>query len=108
MAHRKRIKHDHEPGHLHESTLSSYRRKPLLTNDDWREKLARCIDEAGESEDFELVAFMFMPEQVHLLVNPLCPEPNVGSSVVLHPSLRVRHAAPCSAENIDSQPDSLG
>lgn len=78
MAHRKRIRHYHEPGHLHEFTFSCYRRKPLLTNDAWREKLSHCLDEAGEVERFELVAFVFMPEHVHLLVNPRSPEPNFG------------------------------
>ena len=79
MAHRKRIKHYHEPGHLHEFTFSCYCRKPLLTKDSWREKLARSLDEAGESEQFELVAFVFMPEHVHLLVNPCASEPEFGT-----------------------------
>ena len=37
--HRKRVRHYNEPGHCHELTFSCYRRMPLLTNDDWREKL---------------------------------------------------------------------
>ena len=79
MVHRKRIKHYHEPGHLHEFTFSCYRRKPLLTNDSWREKLSRSLDEAGESEQVELVAFVFMPEHVHLLVNPRASQPKFGT-----------------------------
>ena len=42
--HRKRVKHFHEPGDLHELTFSCYRRMPLLTNDDWRYRLARSLD----------------------------------------------------------------
>ena len=67
---RKLIKHFHEPGDLHELTFSCYRRLPLLTNDEWRCRLARCIDEANLKESMQLVAFVFMPEHVHLLVSP--------------------------------------
>ena len=45
--HRKLVKLYHEPGDFHELTFSCYRRLPLLTNDVWRERLARCIDEAN-------------------------------------------------------------
>ena len=78
MAHRKTVRHYHEPGHLHEFTFSCYQRRPLLTNDDWRERLSRCIDAAGEETRIELVAFVFMPEHVHLLVYPTEPEPNLS------------------------------
>ena len=68
--HRKRIRHYHEPGDLHELTFSCYRRRPLLTNDDWREKLCRAVDRAFERWAFRLVAFVLMPEHVHFLVEP--------------------------------------
>ena len=65
MAHRKAVRHFHEAGHLHELTFSWYRRMPLITNDIWRERLARCIDAAGEEASMELVGFVFMPEHVN-------------------------------------------
>ena len=68
--HRKQIRHYHEPGDLHELTFSCYRRMPLLTNDDWREKFCRAVDCAFERWTFRLVAFVLMPEHVHLLVQP--------------------------------------
>jgi putative transposase len=77
VPHRKRVKHYHEPGDLHELTFSCYRRLPLLTNDDWRRRLARSIDAAGQEESVRLVAFVFMPEHVHLLVHPILPEPRI-------------------------------
>jgi putative transposase len=52
---------------------------PLLTNDDWRYRLARSIDAAMVRWQFHLVAFVFMPEHVHLLVNPLLLEPDLSS-----------------------------
>lgn len=79
MVHRKKIKHYHEPGHLHEFTFSCYQRRQLLKDDDWLEKLSRSLDEANEAEKFQLVAFVFMPEHVHLLVNPTTSEPNFGT-----------------------------
>ena len=78
MPHRKTIRHIHEPGHWHEFTFSTFRRKPLLTNDDWRQKLARNLDAANEQFRFELVAFVFMPEHVHLLTVPLDDRPEFG------------------------------
>jgi len=78
LHHRKTIRRFHEPGHLHELTFSCYRRMPRLTNDDWRRRLARSIDRAAESEQVELLAFVFMPEHVHLLVNPLGPGESIG------------------------------
>jgi putative transposase len=68
--HRRKIKHYHEPGDLHELTFSCYRRLPLLTNDVWRRLLAEAIDRALTGGDFALVAFVFMPEHVHLLAYP--------------------------------------
>ncbi|MFC1758581.1 transposase, partial [Planctomycetota bacterium] len=76
--HRKLVKHYHEPGHFHELTFSCYRRMPLLSNDMWRERLSRSIDSACRESSFELVAFVYMPDHLHLLVYPQTPEPNVG------------------------------
>ena len=64
--HRKQIRHFHEPGDLHELTFSCYSRMPLLTNDVWREMLCRSIDTAIDRWQFRLVAFVLMPEHVHL------------------------------------------
>ncbi len=69
-SHRKTIKHFDQPGHVHELTFSCYQRKPLLTNDRWREMLAESIDRAIERHRYRLLAFVFMPEHVHLLVFP--------------------------------------
>jgi putative transposase len=70
VGHRKTVKHYHEPGDCHELTFSCYRRVPLLTNDPWRRLLAKQIDSANQRHNFHLVAFVFMPEHLHLLVYP--------------------------------------
>jgi putative transposase len=66
--HRKSVRHYPDAGHLHELTFSCYRRLPLLTNDDWRRRLAHSIDSAAELENVVLHAFVFMPEHVHLII----------------------------------------
>ena len=78
MLHRKTVKHFHEAGQLHELTFSCYQRRPLLTNDTWREKLATCVEAAGDESAVDLVAFVFMPEHVHLLVYPKDPNPSIS------------------------------
>ncbi len=69
--HRKRIRHYHDPGHIHELTFSCYHRWPLLTNDLWQGMLAESIDRAMQRHGYRLAAFVFMPEHVHLMVCPL-------------------------------------
>src|SRR5262249_10560835 len=58
-------------------TFSCYLRMPLPTNDVWRRLLAESIDRALRGHNFRLVAFVFMPEHVHLLVYPVGPESRV-------------------------------
>jgi len=70
--HRKQVKHYHQPGDLHELTFSCYRQLKLLTNDDWRQRLSSAMDDACRKVHVELVAFVYMPEHVHLLVNLVC------------------------------------
>lgn len=81
--HRKLVKHYHEPGDLHELTFSCYHRMPLLTNDAWREELARCIDTAGTKTAINLAAFVFMPNHAHLLVVPTSSEPAIDKYLAL-------------------------
>ena len=75
---RKRIKHYHDPGDVHELTFSCYHRMPLLTNDPWRRYLAHSVREATRLHAFRLVAFVFMPEHVYLLVLPESDHPDIG------------------------------
>ena len=76
-AHRRSVRHYHDPGDLHELTFSCYHRLSLLTNDHWQRLLAESIERATASHGFSLVAFVFMPEHVHLLVSSRSTEPAV-------------------------------
>jgi REP-associated tyrosine transposase len=74
---RKTARRRREPGDCHELTFSCYRQIPLLTNDAWRRLLSESVDRAMRRYDFDLIAFVFMPEHVHLLVLPATPEPRI-------------------------------
>jgi putative transposase len=50
----------------------------LLVDDQFREVLSRCIDQANHACGVRLVAFVYMPEHVHLLTYPLAANPNIG------------------------------
>ena len=43
---------------------------PLLTNDLWRQWFGESIDSATTIHSCRLVAYVFMPEHVHLLIQP--------------------------------------
>lgn len=73
--HRKQVRRFHEPGDIHEFTFSCYRRMPLLVDEGWRRMLAESVDRAMIGHDFRLIAFVFMPEHVHLMAYPACPTP---------------------------------
>jgi putative transposase len=73
-SHRKRVKHYHHPGDCHELTFSCFDRKPLLADGDRCRLLSEYIDRAIVRHGFRLVAFVFMPEHVHLIVYPEKPD----------------------------------
>lgn len=79
VPHRKTVRHRHELGDFHELTFSCYSRLSLLTNDDRQRLLAETIDRANEGYQFQLVAFVFMPEHIHLLVFPITPKPEIDN-----------------------------
>ena len=68
--HRKRVTHFNEPGHYHELTFSCFRRLPLLTDDVCRVLLSQSIEQAMNRHHYGLVAFVYMPNHVHLLTLP--------------------------------------
>ena len=51
---------------------------PLLTKDVWRSMLSVSIERAVQAHGFRLVAFVYMPEHVHLLVLPSGPASRVS------------------------------
>lgn len=66
---RRRIHYD-IPGHAHLLTFSCYHRKLLLREERFCQMLAESLTAALEKHLFDLWAYVFMPEHVHLLVWP--------------------------------------
>ena len=97
--HRKTVRHIDDPGHAHELTFSCYQRLPLLTNDRWRILLSQGIDQAVERHRYRLVAFVYMPEHVHLLVYPTreaSPVADLLTSIKRPVSHRIKQALAAS------------
>ncbi|MBE3134509.1 MAG: transposase, partial [Acidobacteria bacterium] len=67
-----------EAGHAHFLTFSCVNRWPLLSNDRTRAWLVEAIETARRRREFDLYAFVIMPEHVHLLVRPRQPRQSTG------------------------------
>lgn len=67
---RKRCIRYNVPGHAHELTFSCYRRRPLLKSERASSLLADAVARARLAHRLRLLAYVFMPEHVHLLLWP--------------------------------------
>lgn len=67
---RKTIKHYDDPSHAHYLTFSCLRRQPFLSGRLAPLWLIDSIEAARREKPFELWAWVFMPEHVHLLIRP--------------------------------------
>jgi putative transposase len=66
----KRRKTFNEPNNAHELTFSCLHRKPFLTSTQAKVWLANALLLHSKRFDMALWAYVYMPEHVHLLVNP--------------------------------------
>jgi len=57
-------------GHAHELTFSCYRRFAFLRSERTRLWLAEAINDARQALAFDLWAYVFMPDHVHLIIRP--------------------------------------
>ena len=76
--HRKRRRSFDTAGCPHELTFSCHARLPLLQADRSRQWFVEALDAARRRLDFELWAYVVMPEHVHVLVHPCSPEATVS------------------------------
>ena len=67
---RQRRRNYDAPGDAHELTFSCYRRYPFLKARRVRIWLKEALDAARVDLDFNLWAYVFMPEHLHLIVRP--------------------------------------
>lgn len=73
--HRKNI---NEFGHAHELTFSCYRGIRFLNNDQICQWLADAINHARVAYEFQLWAYVFMPNHVHLVIYPTKQEYDIA------------------------------
>ena len=68
--HRKKCRRYNFQGNAHELTFSCFRKRAFLSKDRTRGYLVDAIAEAKNKHAFDLWAYVFMPEHVHLLICP--------------------------------------
>jgi len=67
------------PGEAHELTFSCYRRLKMFNRDRTRCWLIQALGAARRRHDFELWAYVIMPEHVHVLLYPKRDEYDTGA-----------------------------
>jgi putative transposase len=77
---RKRLKHIDEPGHAHYLTFSCFRNQRFLKSERTCQWLVEAMATAKQQQPFDLWAWVFMPDHVHLL---LCPRTGTRISDIL-------------------------
>jgi putative transposase len=73
--HRRNV---NDPGDAHELTCSCYRGYKFFASDRVRAWLKEALDAARAELEFDLWAYVFMPEHVHLIVCPHRQEYDIG------------------------------
>ena len=108
---RRRARHYDDPGHAHYLTFSCFHNQPFLKSQRACARLAKTILNAKAKHPFDLWAWVFMPEHVHLLIRP-CEDSAVGDilravkePLSKHVTAWVRfHAADFLPRMTDAQP----
>ena len=57
--------------HSHYITFSTYHRRKYLLDDRICKLLAKRINEASKEYNFAVLAYVFMPDHVHMLIHPM-------------------------------------
>ena len=70
---KRRRKNINEPGHAHALTFSCYRGFKFLARDRSRQWLMDAVRAARDELEFDVWAYVIMPEHAHLLVRPRRP-----------------------------------
>jgi len=77
-SHRKTRRRWETPGHARFLTFSCYQRIRLFDNDAIKDAFVDRLTHAVQSKPFDLIAWVIMPEHVHLLVFPRLPDITVS------------------------------
>jgi putative transposase len=101
---RKHCERHNTPGHSHYLTFSCFRRQPFLSKDRSRQWLADAILRAQKLHHFRLLAYVFMPEHVHLLIRPTEVEYDISDILT---SIKVPVARKARRYVLENAPDFL-
>jgi len=74
----KRCRRWNLAGHAHELTFSCYKNRPFLSRERTCQYLADAINASRVKHDFDLWAYVFMPDHVHLVIHPRQEEYSIG------------------------------
>ena len=75
----KKLKHYNSQGHVHELTFSCYHRYKYLNDPIACEMFIEELFQSKEEHQFQLWAYVLMPNHVHLLIWPLNAKYNIAS-----------------------------
>jgi REP element-mobilizing transposase RayT len=70
---RRKLRRFESPGHVRYLTESCHGRLPLFGNDGIKDAFATHLERVRRRMNFELYAWVIMPEHVHLLLTPGLP-----------------------------------
>ncbi len=90
----KRRKSWNTPGDSHYLTLSTYHKKRYLSDERICKLLAKRINEASKELNFAVLAYVFMPDHVHILVHPhdeICEMEDILKAIKQGPSKSARN-----------------
>ena len=76
---KKKCKRYNIPGNAHVLTFSCYRNQKFLLSQRTCQWLIESIEKAREKHQFSLWAFVFMPDHVHLLIQPFEKQYNISN-----------------------------
>ena len=82
------LKRLHSSGNSHFITVSCFRRKPFLGTPELRSCFQAILLSTAERYDFELTAYVIMPEHIHLVLS----EPRVGLIATVLQVLKQRYS----------------
>ena len=80
MLRRNPLRRYYGRGDLHFVTCSCYRRRPFLGSARGRHCFVKILDQVRESQRFQLIGYVVMPEHIHLLISE--PEKGTPSTVL--------------------------
>lgn len=76
---RRHRRNYNELGHAHELTFCCFGRYPFLRSERTCEWFAEAVKKARSDHQFEVWAYVIMPEHVHLMIHPLNPDYDIAA-----------------------------